>query len=371
MTSMLIKPFASLDPDVAGTKWFHVIHRGIGRRPVFSTSSEIRSLLNLIDRESERDGLELHAYSILTNHCHLLVRARLGGLSSALQRVFAVYSRRQNRRLRRDGPLFGSRARVRRIRSSGHWRATVAYIDRNPVDAGLTNSPARYPFGSAWHYSRPAGPPWLRREVIEDFVRCESGTSAYRPADYARVFGHASAPAGAREVVARRLERPEQDEDPLDDLLAAAPVEVRGWLERMARRADGASAGPALVDPRTLKSVLDKARRGRGAWLLEPVRSTDLGIKATRAQRGGVRRDGWSVLACGLLRSACGLTLEEIGGLVGLSVGGVHFQIRCHRRLVVLEGAYKARAEQLLTAALKIDFPGGAPSGLPGALWSE
>jgi REP element-mobilizing transposase RayT len=354
--------------------WFHVVHRGVSRRPVFSRLVDVRTFLDILGRESGRGGMAVHSFSVLANHCHLLVHARSAELSATLRRVFSAYSRRLNRRLRRDGPLFGSRARVRRIHSGGHWRATVAYIDRNAVEAGLARSPAAYPFGSAWHYARTAGPDWLRRDVIEEFVRRESGSKQYRPADYGHVFGDAGLPAGGRGVAAGRLEHSDRDEDPLDDLLAAAPSHVRRWLERMASRADGAAAGPTLVDPRTLLACLDEARRGCAAWPVAPASARGQcgpAVPLRPAQRGGVRRDGWSVLACGLLRLACGLTLEEIGGRVGLSVGGVHFQISCHRRLVASDALYRARAEAVLAAALKTDFPGGAAGGLPGALWSE
>jgi REP element-mobilizing transposase RayT len=341
----------------APAEWFHVVHRGVGRRPVFARTVDVRKFLELVALHVDRGAFELHAYAVLTNHCHLLVRGRPSSLWDGLRGVFAPYARRINQRLRRDGPLFGSRPRRRRIRSGAHWRATIAYIDRNPVDAGLASRAAQYPFGSAWHYARSSGPAWLQRGVIEEFVRGEAGASVYRPADYARVFGDAELPGGSQVVVARRLARPERPDDPLDGLLAAAPADVRRWLERLALRADGASAGPSLVDPSTLLAELEKAKHTSGAWTLEAGLASEVAGGFRRKRRGGLRRDGWSVLACGLLRTASGLTLDEIGQLVGLSVGGVHFQIRCHSRLVVLDGPYKERAARLLSATLKKDFP--------------
>ncbi|HEX5009226.1 MAG TPA: hypothetical protein VFY71_02400 [Planctomycetota bacterium] len=352
-------------------EWFHVTHRGLGRRPVFPAAPEIRAFLGLVARESVRDGLEVHAFAVLTNHCHLLVRAERRPLSIALRRVFAAYSRQLNRRLRRDGPLFNGRARVRPIRSSAHWRATISYIDRNPVEAGLVARAARYPFGSAWHYARAAGPPWLTRIVLEDFVRRRAVAAAYAPADYARVFGDDELPGHSLAVVERRLWRSASPDDPLDDLLAAAPADVRKWLERMAREADGGAAAPCLVDPRTLMAERDLLRRKTGTWRLESGTLRDRSAELSLKRRGGLRRDGWSVVACGLLRTACGLSLDEIGQRVGLSVGGVHFQVRCHRRLMALDGQYRSRAASVLRAALQRDFPDGAPSPAPGSDWAH
>src|SRR5262245_35798101 len=341
----------------APADWFHVVHRGVGRRPVFARTADVRKFLELVARHADRGAFELHAYAVLTNHCHLLVRARPSTLWDGLRGVFGPYSRRINRRLHRDGPLFGSRPRRRRIRSGAHWRATVAYIDRNPVEAGLASRAAQYPYGSAWHYARASGPPWLHRGVIEEFVRREAAASVYRPADYARVFGDAELPGGSQVVVTRRLARPERADDPLDGLLAAAPADVRRWLEQLARRADGVAAGPSLIDPSTPLAELEQAKRMSGAWTLDPGPPGEAAGGFRRKRRGGLRRDGWSVLACGLLRTASGLTLDEIGQLVRLSVGGVHFQVRCHARLVALDDIYKARAASLLSAALKKEFP--------------
>lgn len=341
---------------LAGEPWFHVVHRGLGRRPIFSTAADVHQLLDLVGREAERGALQLHAYTVVTNHCHLLVRCSRRELSAALRRVFATYSRHFNRRLGRDGALFGSRVRVRRVSTVAHWRATVGYIDRNAVGAGLSKDPARYAFGSAWHYARESRPPWLRRDVVEDFVARRTG-QAFAPAGYARVFAGSGATDGSSEVVERRLETRDDDGsvDPLDDLLSASPVGIRQWLERMARRADGAAAGPKLVSAETLRRALEETRRRQGAWSL-PQGTPRLRL-SRRMHRGGVSRDGWCVLACGLLRLLAGLTLEEIGRIVGLSVAGVHYQIECHRRMLLEDHGYKSRAEFVTGSALRLDYP--------------
>ena len=95
-------------PAGGAPAWFHVVQRGVGRRPVFARGDDVRSILAGLQLESERSGVELHAYSVLTNHCHLLVRGQPEAVSAAMRRVFAVCALRINRRLHRDGPLFGS-----------------------------------------------------------------------------------------------------------------------------------------------------------------------------------------------------------------------------------------------------------------------
>lgn len=243
--------------------WFHVTHRAVGRRPLFPEREDVQAYMELLAEQVRLGQLEVHAFSLLTTHLHLLVRARPAGLSEALRRAGAVYARRLNRRLRRVGPVFGGRPFVLRVRSAAHWRAVLAYIDLNAVEAGLADTPCRYPWGSAWHYARRSGPPWLARGVVEDWVRQRAGDAAYRPGSYGEVV-HAG--VRAREVAARRQTRPPSGGDPLDGLLSAAPAQVRAWLERRARAADGVSAGPVLVSPRALDEAVARARVLRGPW---------------------------------------------------------------------------------------------------------
>ncbi len=326
--------------DGARGRWFHVVQRGVGRRPVFPCAGDIDWFLEQLARLSARGSTELHAYSILSNHCHLLLRSTPGDLSCDLRLLFAAYARRLNRRLQRDGPLFGSRSRVTSVTSPAHWRAAIAYIDRNAVTAGLAMRPEDYPFGSAWHYAHDSRPPWLTRDAIEAHVRRRFGAAEFDPAHYRHVF-----PAGvhASDVVARRLDQPARRPDPADDLLSSAPAHVRHWLERRARLADGCAAGPALVAPGALMEALAASRATRPEWQLAP----------RGRHRSGPRRDGWKVVAAGLLRLAAGLALAEIAERLGTSTSGAHYLVRQHRDLLRSDAAYAACAQRLLSAALR------------------
>ena len=121
----------------------------------------------------------------------------------------------------------------------------VAYIDQNPVGARLVRSPCAYPYGSAWHYARPAGPRWLSRTWVEEVVRAAAGRAEYRPHDYAGAFGRAARGAVEHFVEARCAAS--DDADPLDDLVVASPAAVGRWMRRKALLADGTRPGLPVV----------------------------------------------------------------------------------------------------------------------------
>ena len=303
----------------------------------------MRALERLLDRAVGRGALEVHAYSVLTTHCHLLVRCPGARLSGALRDVFGPLGRLINTRLGRQGPLFAARGRIVPVTSAGHWRAVVAYIDQNAVEAGMAPSPGAYPFSSAWHYARRSGPTWLRRDIVEEFVRRRTKSSRFTLEGYGRVFWRGS--ASLADVARRRLETPPVELDPLDDLYPAAPEHVRRWLTARAKLADGLDAGPVVVAARAILETIAAHRSRLGAWTpgLDP-------------SRPGRRADGWRTLSAGLLRASSGMRLEEVARELGLSMNGAYVNVRRHAVLMRSDSEYAARAGAALSAAMSRTF---------------
>ena len=59
--------------NVAGG-WYHVTARGIERRLIFSDRRDYEHFLELLGAMAERYGVQVHAYVLMGNHYHLLVR---------------------------------------------------------------------------------------------------------------------------------------------------------------------------------------------------------------------------------------------------------------------------------------------------------
>jgi REP-associated tyrosine transposase len=92
----------------------------------------------------------LHAWTIMPNHVHVLISGvagqPLGSIVSSWKRFTA---RDANRQLGRTGPFWQDDYWDRFIRNEEHFFATIAYIDNNPVKAGLTAQASLWPWGSA------------------------------------------------------------------------------------------------------------------------------------------------------------------------------------------------------------------------------
>ena len=61
--------------------WYHVMNRGRARQRIFHGSEFYPAFLATLAKAHQRFGLEIHAYCLMSNHCHLLVKTPRGNLS--------------------------------------------------------------------------------------------------------------------------------------------------------------------------------------------------------------------------------------------------------------------------------------------------
>jgi REP element-mobilizing transposase RayT len=146
--------------------WYHVMNRGAGRRQVFRGPAEGRLFLDLLGELDETFGVETHAYCLLGNHYHLLLRTPRGNLGRAMRHLGGLFTQRANRLARRDGPLFRGRYKAVLIEAEAHLTAVGRYIHLKPVAAGLVRRPEAWRWSSYPAYlGRTAAPAWLHTEA--------------------------------------------------------------------------------------------------------------------------------------------------------------------------------------------------------------
>lgn len=318
--------------------WHHVMNRGIARRTLFETERDIRYFLSRVARAVRAGQIEVHAYCLLTTHFHMLLRSPAGELASAMQRIQNEYVRWFNRSRRRDGTLYRGRYRSRPVRTLAYRRVLVRYIDANPVGAGLVRDAREYPHGSARRYADRNGPIWLERSWVESCVRAVGDGDSYLPGHYIQAFGGFATPALER-IVQRRLELPPDADDPLDELLDAAPERVADWMRRKALLADGTEVGLPICDAEDVARVVKLARASRGEW---SVRRSQKPI------------DAWPQVQVALARDLCAATFAEAGTRVGMTEGGACKLYRRHRECLLASEEYAERAAELVSAVVRI-----------------
>ena len=56
---------------------YHIMHRGVRRKPIFEDEMDHQVLLQIIKTSLSKYNCWLHAYCLMTNHVHLLLGNRL------------------------------------------------------------------------------------------------------------------------------------------------------------------------------------------------------------------------------------------------------------------------------------------------------
>jgi putative transposase len=107
--------------------------RGIGGETLFRQDDDRRAFLGLVSELPERFGAEVHAFVLMDNHYHLLLRCRRTDISETLRWLQTSYSVRFNWAHRRRGHVFQGRFKSALIQDEGRLEEVGRYLHLNPV----------------------------------------------------------------------------------------------------------------------------------------------------------------------------------------------------------------------------------------------
>jgi putative transposase len=132
----------------------HVIQRGNNRQVIFESSGDRQFLLELLRENAEKFGVAVHNYVLMANHFHLLATPQTANaLPQMMQAIGRRYVRLFNDSRARSGTLWEGRYKSTVIQSDRYLLACMAYIDLNPVRAGLVAQPQDYPWSGYGYYA--------------------------------------------------------------------------------------------------------------------------------------------------------------------------------------------------------------------------
>ena len=130
----------------------HVIQRGNNRQPIVLDEADRKMLYSLWLEESQRHKVAVNAYVLLDNHFHMLLTPPSDeAMSLMMQSVGRSYVRYFNKRHSRSGTLWEGRYKSSLIDSEAYLLTCMAYIDLNPVRAGMAESAEDFSWSSYKH----------------------------------------------------------------------------------------------------------------------------------------------------------------------------------------------------------------------------
>lgn len=139
--------------EFSPTHIYHVMVRGNTGRDIFIDDEDRQKLLKVINNKKREKEFILYAYCLMNNHFHLVLKEYKDDISHIMKRINTTYVVYFNKKYQLTGHLFQSRFRSEVIASDDYLLALIRYVHRNPVKAGLVDSPQDYQWSSYLSYT--------------------------------------------------------------------------------------------------------------------------------------------------------------------------------------------------------------------------
>jgi REP-associated tyrosine transposase len=307
--------------DVPGAL-HHLMLRGINKSSIFEDDQDRSLFLNRLEKNVAAAGASVYAWSLMTNHVHLLFKSGKQGISNVMRKQLTWYAQYYNRRHKRSSHLFENRYKSVLCDEDNYLLALIRYIHLNPLRAGLVKTIEeldRYPWSGHSAVTGKRECAWM--DV--DYVLTQFGDTKRKARNEYRGFveegvgmgrqpeltggGLIRSRGGWSQVVsARRNNRKEEYDERIlgsGDFINTILKEAEGktLLQLKLRRAG-----------KTLSKILDQ--------------ECDKSQISPKELKGGSRRREVSALRIKIARRGLdelGLSLAEIARHVGVSTSGI------------------------------------------------
>lgn len=115
----------------------HIIIRGIERRKIFREDADRNNFLDRLGGILERTQTECHAWALIPNHAHFLLRTGTEPIAMVMRRLLTGYAVSFNRKYNRHGKLFQNRYKSILCQEDIYLKEPVRYIHLNPLRTKL------------------------------------------------------------------------------------------------------------------------------------------------------------------------------------------------------------------------------------------
>jgi putative transposase len=116
--------------------------------PIFESDRDWRAYVGILGDVVREYEWICHGYCLMPNHTHLLLEVPAETLSLGMQQLSWRYAIRFNVRYGHTGHLFERRYWSAAVERDAHLLYLHRYLARNPVRAGLCDSPGDWPWSS-------------------------------------------------------------------------------------------------------------------------------------------------------------------------------------------------------------------------------
>lgn len=272
---------------------YHITSRGNERRKIFRDKADRMKFLGLLRDYHDRYDILIHAYVLMNNHYHLILKTPKGNLLKIMHGINGGYTNYFNRKYKRVGHLFQGRYRAILVEKDRYLLPLSRYVHLNPVRAGLVKKPEGYPWSSYKGY--------VGKEKEEDWMEYGWVLSQFAEQRKRATWKY-------KAYVEESLR--EGTENPLKDIYAQVVLGGKEFIERVKGGFKGKSLSTEIVERKRLfehpsmEQILRQVERVFGA------REEELLSKGSRSNMA-------RKVALYLAQRYTGLSNSEIGERFG------------------------------------------------------
>lgn len=153
----------------------HVIVRGVNRCDIFLDDADRTRFIQALSKLLVQTNTDCLAWSLMTNHVHILLRPRSTTLGLFMRRLLTGYAIYFNLRHKRSGHLFQNRYKSIVCEEDTYLLELVRYIHLNPLRAGVVKTIDELDSYTWCGHAVILGKTFLEGQGADEVLACFSG----------------------------------------------------------------------------------------------------------------------------------------------------------------------------------------------------
>ena len=150
---------------------YHVSNYSLDDQRVFPSDRYYDEFLKSLGDTCARLNVEVHAYCLLRNQYHLIIKTPEANLSRFMRQVDGLYTQHYQKMKRSEGSLFRGRYKAVLVQAEKYLLPLSRYIHSKVKASQL----AKYPYSSYGFYTRKANPPsWFNRLETQQQLKVQA-----------------------------------------------------------------------------------------------------------------------------------------------------------------------------------------------------
>jgi putative transposase len=127
---------------------YHILNRGNAKQEIYFDDQDYSHFLESTIQSKRQYNITVYAYCLMPNHYHFIVQAEVSShIGQWIQLIMNKYNAYFRKKYKSIGHIWQNRFKNFIIQNEDHLTVVMRYVERNPVEAGLTMS------SFAWRWS--------------------------------------------------------------------------------------------------------------------------------------------------------------------------------------------------------------------------